>query len=87
MVNYCNQELCFLGLAKSIYYMIFITADVLNSACFDSSAHKFSLAEMASEAQIPLASELPLVSSPEVTFHSRLPDGQDLSGAIKFESL
>ena len=35
--------------------MIFITANVLNSACFDSSAHKFSLAEMASEAQKPLA--------------------------------
>ena len=35
--------------------MIFITADVLNSACFDFSAHKFSLAKMASEAQKPLA--------------------------------
>ena len=35
--------------------MIFITADVFNSACFDSSAHKFSLAEMASEAQKPPA--------------------------------
>ena len=64
-------------MAKSIYYtlyMIFITADVLNSAHFDSislceqfeinfwlvssawasSAHKFSLAKMASEAQKPL---------------------------------
>ena len=35
--------------------MIFITADVLNSVCFDSSAHKCSLPEMASEVQKPLA--------------------------------
>ena len=35
--------------------MIFMTADVLNSACFDSSAHKFLLAGMASKVQKPLA--------------------------------
>ena len=31
--------------------MIVITADVLNSVCFDSSTHKFSLAILASEVQ------------------------------------
>ena len=49
--------------------MIFITADVLNSVCFGSSAHKFSLARMASEAQKTTSqngifTSLWLVSSP-----------------------
>ena len=35
--------------------MIFTTADVLNSAYFNSSPHKFSLAKMASEVQKSLA--------------------------------
>ena len=36
--------------------MIFVSANVLYSACFDSQiAHKFSQAKMASEAQKPLA--------------------------------
>ena len=47
LLHFSNLKLILVWASK--LYMIFITANVLNSVCFDSSAHKFSLAEMASD--------------------------------------